>query len=106
MHRAAPSGLRDANRPVQTLSSSVRVNGTKIVRAGSGVKNKRPKGAPKLQMVAVPLLDMQAGTIGQAGGQFAVVGCGVSAGRFDAAKHVDLSLRAGIGLENLADARG
>jgi SOS-response transcriptional repressor LexA len=41
-----------------------------IVRAGSGVKRKRPKGAPKLQMVAVPLLDVQAGTIGQAGGQF------------------------------------
>jgi SOS-response transcriptional repressor LexA len=42
-----------------------------IVRAGSGVKGNRPKGAPKLQMVAVPLLDVQAGTIGQEGGQFA-----------------------------------
>ena len=42
-----------------------------IVRAGSGVKRQRPKGAPKLQMVAVPLLGMQAGTIGQTGGQFA-----------------------------------
>lgn len=42
-----------------------------IVRAGSGVKKYRPKGAAKLQMVAVPVLDMHAGTIGQAGGQFA-----------------------------------
>jgi phage repressor protein C with HTH and peptisase S24 domain len=42
-----------------------------IVHAGSGVKRKRPKGAPKLQMVAVPLLDVHAGTIGQTGGQFA-----------------------------------
>ncbi len=41
-----------------------------IVRAGSGVKRKRPKGAPKLQMVAVPLLDVQAGTIGQSGCRF------------------------------------
>jgi phage repressor protein C with HTH and peptisase S24 domain len=39
-----------------------------IVHAGSGAK--RPKGAPKLQMVAVPLLDVDAGTIGQAGGEF------------------------------------
>ena len=38
-----------------------------IVRAGSGAKRKRPKGAPKLQMVAVPLLDVHAGTIGQDG---------------------------------------
>jgi phage repressor protein C with HTH and peptisase S24 domain len=45
-----------------------------IVRAGSGVKKTRPKGAPKLQMVAVPLLDVHAGTIGQAGGQFADFG--------------------------------
>jgi phage repressor protein C with HTH and peptisase S24 domain len=42
-----------------------------IVRAGSGAKRKRPKGARKLQMVAVPLLDMHAGTIGQMGGKFA-----------------------------------
>ena len=41
-----------------------------IVRAGSGVKRKRPKGTHKLQMVAVPLLDVQVGTIGQTGGQF------------------------------------
>src|SRR5580692_1967307 len=34
-----------------------------IVRAGSGVKRKRPKGSPKLQMVAVPLLAIHAGTI-------------------------------------------
>jgi SOS-response transcriptional repressor LexA len=42
-----------------------------IVRAGSGVKRKRPKGSPKHQMVAVPLLGVQTGTIGQSGGQFA-----------------------------------
>src|SRR5271154_5024559 len=42
-----------------------------IVRAGNGAKRTRPKGAPKLQMVAVPLLDVQAGTIGQTGGKFA-----------------------------------
>jgi SOS-response transcriptional repressor LexA len=42
-----------------------------IVHAGSGAKRKRPKGAPKLQMVAVPLLGVQAGTFGQTGGQFA-----------------------------------
>jgi SOS-response transcriptional repressor LexA len=42
-----------------------------IVHAGSGAKRKRPKGAPKLQMVAVPLLGVQAGTFGQMGGQFA-----------------------------------
>jgi SOS-response transcriptional repressor LexA len=41
-----------------------------IVRAGSGVKKNRPKGAPKLQMVAVPLLDLHAGTLGQTGGRF------------------------------------
>jgi DNA-binding XRE family transcriptional regulator len=41
-----------------------------IVRVGNGVKSKRPKGAPKVQLVAVPLLDVQAGTIGQEGGQF------------------------------------
>ena len=42
-----------------------------IVRAGSGLKIKRPKGAPKHRLVAVPLLDVHAGTIGQTGGQFA-----------------------------------
>ena len=42
-----------------------------IVRAGGGVKRSRPKGSPKHQMVAVPLLGVQAGTIGQSGGQFA-----------------------------------
>ena len=42
-----------------------------IVHTGSGVKRLRPKGAPKLQMVALPLLEMHTGTIGQAGGQFA-----------------------------------
>jgi SOS-response transcriptional repressor LexA len=42
-----------------------------IVRAGSGVKRKRPKGTPKHQLVAVPLLGIHAGAIGQAGSQFA-----------------------------------
>src|SRR4029077_12266572 len=55
-------------RPLAQKSTSADFE---IVRAGSGMKRKRPKGAPKLQMVAVPLLDMHAGTIGQTGGQFA-----------------------------------
>jgi phage repressor protein C with HTH and peptisase S24 domain len=55
-------------RAVARVSTSVDFE---IVRAGSGVKRNRPRGAPKLQMVAVPLLDVQAGTIGQTGGQFA-----------------------------------
>ena len=41
-----------------------------IVRAGSDARGKRPKGSPKFQMVAIPLLDVRAGTLGQAGGQF------------------------------------
>jgi SOS-response transcriptional repressor LexA len=41
-----------------------------IVHAGSGVQRHRPRGAPKLQMVAVPVLDVHAGTIGQTGGEF------------------------------------
>lgn len=56
-----------ARADARTSSSA----GFEIVHAGSGVKRKRPKGAPKLQLVAVPLLDVHAGTIGQAGGQFA-----------------------------------
>jgi len=49
-----------------------------IVRAGSGAKRKKPKGDAKLQMVAVPLLDVHAGTIGQEGGQFADFGSAVA----------------------------
>ena len=72
----ARAGLRSSDlrqmlpgsRPIARMSSSVDFE---IVRAGNGVKRIRPKGAPKLQLVAVPLLDVQAGTIGQAGGQFA-----------------------------------
>lgn len=41
-----------------------------IVQAGGGPKRKRPRGAPKLQLVAVPLLQVDAGTVGQRGGQF------------------------------------
>ena len=55
-------------RAMPRMSSSVDFE---IVRAGSGIKRNRPKGAPKHQMVAVPLLDVHAGTIGQTGGQFA-----------------------------------
>jgi SOS-response transcriptional repressor LexA len=55
-------------RAIARMTSSVDFE---IVRAGSGVKRKRPMGAPKMQMVAVPLLDVQVGTIGQTGGQFA-----------------------------------
>lgn len=42
-----------------------------IVHAGSGVKRKRRKGIPKPKLVAIPLLDLHAGTLGQAGGPFA-----------------------------------
>ena len=48
-----------------TISTEV-----EIVHAGCGVSHARPKGAPKLQMVAVPLLNVHAGTIGQPGGPF------------------------------------
>jgi SOS-response transcriptional repressor LexA len=41
-----------------------------IVRAGSGARRKRPRGSPKLQLVAVPLLEVHAGTLGQEGGPF------------------------------------
>jgi phage repressor protein C with HTH and peptisase S24 domain len=40
-----------------------------IVRAGSGPK-KRRKGAPKPKLVAIPLLDVHAGAIGQNAGEF------------------------------------
>lgn len=42
-----------------------------IVRAGGDAKQKRPKGAPKVQLVAVPLLNVGTGTIGQDGGSYA-----------------------------------
>ena len=41
-----------------------------IVHAGSGPKRRRSKGAPKPQLVAIPLLDVQAGAVGQDGGEF------------------------------------
>jgi SOS-response transcriptional repressor LexA len=61
------SHMFPAPRAVPRLSSSVDFE---IFRAGNGIKRNRPKDAPKIQMVAVPLLDVHAGTIGQAGGQF------------------------------------
>jgi peptidase S24-like protein/helix-turn-helix protein len=42
-----------------------------IVHAGGGAKRKRPRGSPKVQLVAVPLLNVDAGTMGQTNGQFA-----------------------------------
>jgi SOS-response transcriptional repressor LexA len=42
-----------------------------IVHAGSRVKRRRRKGIPKPRLVAIPLLDIHAGTLGQAGGPFA-----------------------------------
>jgi SOS-response transcriptional repressor LexA len=60
--------LFPGTRAIARLTTSVDFE---IVRAGNGVKWNRPKGAPKLQMVAVPLLDVYSGTIGQTGGQFA-----------------------------------
>jgi SOS-response transcriptional repressor LexA len=41
-----------------------------IVHAGSGVKRRKRKGAAKAKLVAVPLLEVHAGTIGQGGSQF------------------------------------
>src|SRR4029077_3367153 len=55
-------------RAMARMSSTVDFE---IVRAGRGTKGNRPKDAPKIQMVAVPLLDVHTGTIGQEGGQFA-----------------------------------
>jgi len=65
------SDLRQMFPGTQSTARLSRSVDFEIVHAGSGVKRKRPLGAPKMQMVAVPLLDVQAGTIGQAGGQFA-----------------------------------
>jgi SOS-response transcriptional repressor LexA/DNA-binding XRE family transcriptional regulator len=41
-----------------------------IVHAGSGIKRKKRKGAAKAKLVLVPLLEVQAGTLGQGGSQF------------------------------------
>jgi SOS-response transcriptional repressor LexA len=41
-----------------------------IVHAGAATVRKRPRGSPKPKLVAVPLLDVHAGTIGQGGSQF------------------------------------
>lgn len=54
-------------RSTSRVSTSV---GLEIVRVGNDAKSKRSKGAPKMQIVAVPLLDLHVGTIGQTGGQF------------------------------------
>ena len=73
----ARAGLKSADLSRQMFPAgrtSVRAKSSldfEIVQSGNGVKRLRAKGAPKMQMVALPLLDMHAGTIGQAGGQFA-----------------------------------
>src|ERR1700688_1150193 len=41
-----------------------------IVHAGSGVKRKKRIGSTKAKLVAIPLLEVHAGTIGQGGSQF------------------------------------
>ena len=66
--RRSPS---DVSRHAGCGAQSTTAVDFEIVRAGSGAKRNRPKGAPKLQMVAIPLLDVLVGTIGQPGGQFA-----------------------------------
>jgi transcriptional regulator with XRE-family HTH domain len=71
----ARAGLKssDLRQMFPSTRTAVRTSSSEdfeIVRAGSGAKKKRPKGAPKLQLVAVPLLDVHVGTIGQTGGQF------------------------------------
>jgi phage repressor protein C with HTH and peptisase S24 domain len=42
-----------------------------VVRAGAAAKKKKSRDDSKFQVVAVPLLGLEAGTIGQPGGQFA-----------------------------------
>src|SRR5579863_3396720 len=79
----ARAGLKSADlrQMFPPTRTSVRAKNTmdfEIVQAGSSVNRPRPKGAPKLQMVALPLLEMHAGTIGQAGGQFADFDCAPS----------------------------
>jgi phage repressor protein C with HTH and peptisase S24 domain len=72
----ARAGLRSSDlrqifpstRPLARVAASADFE---IVRAWSGLKKKKPKGAPKAQMVAISMLDVQAGTIGQGGSQFA-----------------------------------
>ena len=41
-----------------------------IVHAGGGVRRSRRKGIPRPRLVAIPLLAIQTGTLGQAGGPF------------------------------------
>lgn len=62
--------LRQMVPHAQAVASTSTSADFEIVHAGGGSKLQRPKGAPKLQIVAVPLLDVQAGTLGQSGGQF------------------------------------
>lgn len=75
----ARAGLKSADlqRFFSSPRTAARASGTadfEIVRAGSAIKKLRPKDAPKPQLVAVPLLDIHVGTIGQEGGQFADFG--------------------------------
>jgi SOS-response transcriptional repressor LexA/DNA-binding XRE family transcriptional regulator len=51
-------------RATARLSTS---NDFDIVRAGGGTKRKRPKDSPKVQLVAIPLLDVHAGALGEPG---------------------------------------
>jgi SOS-response transcriptional repressor LexA len=41
-----------------------------IVHAGGGARRKREKGAARVQLVAVPLLELSAGTVGQPAGHY------------------------------------
>jgi SOS-response transcriptional repressor LexA len=65
------SDLRHMFPGARVMARMTKFTDLEIVQAGSGMKRKRPKGAPRVQLVAVPLLDVQAGTLGQEGGPFA-----------------------------------
>jgi DNA-binding XRE family transcriptional regulator len=64
------SDLRQMFPGTRSAASMTTSMDFEIIFAGSRAKKKRAKDAPKLLLVAVPLLDVQAGTIGQPGGQF------------------------------------
>jgi hypothetical protein len=75
----ARAGLKsaDLHKMLPDTHTDMRMSSTpefEIVHAGSEIKKPRPKGAPKHRLVAIPLLEVHAGTIGQEGGQFADFG--------------------------------
>jgi SOS-response transcriptional repressor LexA len=64
------SDLRHALPGARSPEHMAALDGFEIVRAGADAKRKRPKGAPKVRLVAVPLLNAAAGTMGQSATPF------------------------------------